>query len=156
MLAFKKGGLIMDEFGYKKNYKVSRIINSLYPFGGLLGIAAYWFFLVEPGMGEFKWWVPLFACALFVWAIIDVVKIVNIFNFKVMLSDDTIKVLNDSVLWQNIDTVEYRNAWGEKAAVSILTKDGNTINLPAALDSYPYIKGVIESKIATSQLKIIQ
>ena len=99
---------------------------------------------------------PLFACALFVWAIVDIIKIVKVFTFKVILSGESIKVIDNTILWQNIDTVEYRNAWGDNVAVSILTKDGKTFNLPGALDSYPYIKGVIESKIATSQIKIVQ
>ena len=42
----------MNEFGYKKSYKGLKICHSLYPFAGLLGIAAYWFFIVAPGMGD--------------------------------------------------------------------------------------------------------
>lgn len=140
----------MEELGYKKSYKARKYMAAGSPIIGLLGILAYWIFLVEPSRGssvivEFKWWVPLFAAALLIWAIFEIKKASVISNFRVRLYEDGIEVAGDRVSWTDMSNVEFKKALGQEPAVIIHASDGRTLNVPAAIESYAYIEGVIQS-----------
>ena len=145
----------MEEFGYNKRFKVSKFMGAGYPMLGLLGLIAqwaiaYWVFEVEnPHRStsvEFKWWAPLLAVGLIVWAIFEIKKGREVSRFKVRLAKDIIQVGDQRILWTDIDHVEFKPvAFGQHPAAIIHASDGRVLKIPAAIESYPYIQGVIES-----------
>ena len=140
----------MEEFGYNRSYKAHRFMAVGYPVIGLIGVFVYWMFLVVPSRGssyeiEFKWWTPLFVIGLIVWAIFEITRAIPIFSFKVRLSEDTIEVGNECIAWKDISNVDFRAAYGQEPAIVIRTSDGHILNIPAAVESYAYVRGMIES-----------
>lgn len=143
----------MEEFGYKQSFKVSKFMGAAYPILLLLGllaqrIIAYWVFEVEnpsPSVSvEFKWWVPLLAVGLIVWTIFEIKKGREVSKFKVRLSEDAIQVGNTCIPWRDIRNVEFKTAWGQDSAAILQASNGHVLKIPAVIESYAYIKGVIE------------
>lgn len=145
----------MEEFGYKKSFKVSKFMGAVYPILGLLGllaqrIIAYWVFEVENPYSstsvEFKWWAPLLVIGLIVWAIFEIKKGREISCFKVRLAEDAIQVGDERIPWADIDHVAFKPiAFGQEPTTLIHASNGHVLKIPAAIEGYAYIQGVIES-----------
>ncbi|OGP95785.1 MAG: hypothetical protein A2157_17800 [Deltaproteobacteria bacterium RBG_16_47_11] len=140
----------MEKFGYNKAWKGHKFMACGYPIIGLLAILAYWVFLMLPSKGsavrvEFKWWIPLLAIALAVWAVRGIKKFRTTIRFSVELSDDSIRIGDEGARWNDITKIDFSNAIGEDVAITLHTSDGKAMRIPAAIERLQYIKGFIES-----------
>jgi hypothetical protein len=143
----------MEEFGYKESWKFHKFMEAGYPVLGLIAILVYWAVLVAPSREstsgfEFEWWVLLFAFGLVVWAIFEIRSTLAVYRFKVRLSDDAIEAGTERVPWADVIGVEFKQALGASPAAIIRASDGRVLNVPAAIESYDYIKRVIEGRTA--------
>jgi len=138
----------MEKFGYNKAWKAKMLMECSYPVIFLLGVLAIGLFIVWPsgGVAEFKWWMPLLVIGLIIWAIIEIGKYRKALAFLVELSEETIRVGDKRASWADISKVESRRAFGDVPAIILHTNSGTSLNIPAATESLPYIKGFIDNR----------
>lgn len=142
----KKNRPAVERFGFNKAWKLARLSNSAYPVLFLLAILGLGIFVIWPsgGMAEFKWWMPLLVIALIIWAIYEISKYRKAMAFLVVLSEETIRVGEVQVKWEDIERVENKAAFGDNPTIILHLKTGKIINIPAAIESIQYIRGFVE------------
>lgn len=146
----------MEKFGYKKGWKAHKFMECGYPVIALLGIAALGLFVVLPSRGqsfrsEFKWWVPLFAVALIVWAVIEIRKFRKALGYSVELTEDSIRVRGDQSRWEDVTRIEFKSGLGDAPAIIVHTKRGQALAIAGATDGIQYVKGFIEGHAKSAQ-----
>lgn len=145
----------MEKFSLNFWSKGNQVMNCVWPIALLLGLLGSLVFVILPSQDSmvefrFQWWVPLFAVALVIWAIIAIRKALPVFRFTVKISDQTICVGDEEAAWSEIVDVEFKNTLGEKnnigepIAIVLRTKSDKTLRIPATLASFAYVKGFIE------------
>ena len=139
----------MEEFAYDKRYRNTRYTGSLPPVIFLAGIAFLWIYsMTEDGdMIRFKWWMPVFSITLVIWAFYGFSRAIAVSKFRVRLIEDGIEAGGKKILWSEVNNVTFKTAMGEQAGAEISSKNGRKLEIPAAIESFAYIKGVIESKV---------
>jgi hypothetical protein len=137
-----------EEFRYTKAWKTKMLLECSYPVIMLLGILAIGIIVAgSGGVAELKWWVPLVFIGSIVWAIIEIRNYRKASTFLVELSEETIRVGDKQASWEEISKIESRAAAGNSTAVILHTNSGVILNIPAATEGLPYIKGFIENHV---------
>lgn len=137
-----------ETFGYSKAWKTKMLLDCIWPVFFLLAILALGLIVAgSGGVVEFKWWVPLLVIALIVWAVIEIRNYRKALTFLVELTEETIRVGDKHASWAEISKIESRRAAGNTTAVLLHTNDGVSLNIPAATEGLPYIKGFIENHV---------
>ena len=137
-----------EAFGYSKGWKTKMLLDCIYPVIMLLGILVIGIIVAgSGGIAELKWWVPLVFIGSIVWAIIEIRNYRKALAFLVELSEETIRVGDKQASWAEISKMESRGAMGNSPAVILHTNSGVSLNIPAATEGLPYIKGFIENHV---------
>ncbi len=138
----------MESFGYRTSYRYLGFVSSLRPVAALVGLGVLYFILVAPGKAKFEWWVPLAALGLVGWLVWDLVEAVQRAKFRIAVSEDSIQIGNaEAVRWQDVERADLGAGLGKDAVITLHTKSGSKVCVPAAIEGLPYITGVVRKHV---------
>ncbi len=132
-----------DTFGLRK-ICIFRLWWQLgYPVIGIGG--ALW--MLSTGLFELKAWGPLALGALAIWGVYDLVKAIKWGGFRVELTQEAITVGNATAQWADIVSAKVETAFGLNTAITLITKNGEELEIPCDTDSLAYITSQVEANV---------
>ena len=140
----------MNTFRITKSYRIYRIMNCSYPIVALI----CGFLLISNGYYTITDWAPIAMISMVLWFIYELLGTIKDFSFSVTLSDKFIRVGETSKLWSEITRAKICRAFGRKAAITLYTKSGEQIEIPAVIESIGYIKKAMKIYLTETQVSI--
>ena len=133
----------MDVFKVKRFFASTMIVRILRPLL-LLGLAI---FVIMAEFLKLSKWGPLIIIGAILWAIYDVYKAYKVYSFEVEISDDSIRVENETRSWPEITHAKFKPGLGMDPYIILYSSDDKELNIPAALENVSYVATMVEKHV---------
>jgi hypothetical protein len=143
----------METFRIRASFRFREIIGCLFPALMILAPIGIWLFVIMPsgGMFEFKssLFVILIILAGFIWLYFEIKKVIKVLAFRVIISEQFIRIGETEKSWNDIAKAEFKQAIFMKPAIILYGSQGERLEIPAVIEGFPYIRTSIERHVAT-------